>query len=154
MENYTDFLNRISYQKSVLQIGNGCFKPDKRVDEKVNPDNTFKHFYGDTIVFDLDSHTKNRISEIIDILYAETPECFCEKLDKNTIHMTLHDLSASDCLENVSSEVFHNEVRLLQVLNDNPQKSRTIKMKTNFIVNMVSTSLVLTLVPENEKEWN
>lgn len=154
MEKYTDFLNRISYQQAELQIGKGFFMPDKRVDEKVNPDNTFKPFYGDTTVFELDNHTKSEISGIIDVLYTQTQECFCQKIDKNTLHMTLHDLSASGNLQNISSEVFHNEIKLLQLLRNHPQQSQTIKMKTNFIINMVSTSLVLTLVPENEIEWN
>lgn len=154
MEKYNDFLSRISYQQAELQIGEGYFIPDGRVYEKVNPNNTFKQFYGDTVVFDLDSRTKAKISKIIDALYEAAHECFCEKLDKGTIHMTLHDLSASDKLENISSEVFNNEIKLLQVLKGNPVKSQTIKMKTNFIINMVSTSLVLALVPDDEEEWN
>lgn len=154
MEKYTDFLNRISYQQAELQIGEGRFNPDKRVYEKVQPNNTFKPFYGDTTVFELDSCTKFEISEIIDVLYTETPECFCEKIDKNTLHMTLHDLSASEHLENVSSEIFYNEVKILQMLKNKPIESETIKMKSNFIINMVGTSLVLTLVPESENEWN
>lgn len=154
MENYRDFIKRISYQKAELQIGKGHFDPDERVYEKVNRSNGFKPFYGDTVVFDLDSRTKAKIAGIIDRLYEITPECFCEKIKEETIHMTLHDLSASDKLENVASEAFDNEVKLLRVLKDNPQKPMTIKMKTNFIINMVSTSLVLALVPENETEWN
>lgn len=154
MEKYNDFLKRISYQKAELQIGEGRFKPDVRVYEKVDQDNGFKPFYGDTVVFDLDSRIKNKIAGMIDRLYEIAPECFCERIKADTIHMTLHDLSASDALENVAAEVFDNEIKLLRVLRENPQKSRTIKMKTNYIINMVSTSLVLALVPENETEWN
>lgn len=154
MENYNDFLNRISYQKSELQIGESFFNPDNRVYEKVNPDNTFKPFYGDTVVFDLDSRTKTRLYKFIDNLYQSVPECFCQRLDKNTLHMTLHDLSASDNLDSISSEVFQNEIKLLQILKANPQKPQTIKMKTNFVINMVSTSMVLALVPADEAEWN
>lgn len=154
MECFDDFLKRISYQQAELQLGDGLFKPDKRVYEKVNQDNGFKPFYGDTIVFDLDSRVKSKIAGIIDRLYKTAPECFCERIKADTIHMTLHDLSASDALENVAAEVFDNEVKLLHVLRENPQKPMTIKMKTNFIINMVSTSLVLALKPENETEWN
>ncbi len=154
MENYNDYINRISYQQDDLQLDKGCFKPDGRVYEKVNSDNSFKPFYGDTVVFDLDSRTKMRISKIIEELYKAVPECFCEKLDKETIHITLHDLSASDKLENVSVEMFNNEVKLLRVLKDNPRNPQTIKMKTNYIINMVNTSLVLALVPADEVEWN
>lgn len=154
MENYSDYLNRISYQKADLQIGEGSFKPDGRLFEKVNQGNGFKPFYGDTVVFDLDSCIKEKISGIIDRLYETAPECFCERIKADTIHMMLHDLSASDKLENMAVEVFDNEVNLLRVLKGNPQKAQTIKMKTNFIINMVSTSLVLALVPADEVEWN
>ena len=34
--NYNDFLKRISYQEAELQLGNGFFKPDSRVYEKVD----------------------------------------------------------------------------------------------------------------------
>lgn len=154
MENYNDFLKRISYQEADLQLGNGFFKPDSRVYEKVDRDNSFKPFYGDTVVFDLDSGVKNEIAGIIERLYGIAPDCFCEQVKEETIHMTLHDLSASDKLESVAEEIFDNEVKLLRVLKENPQNPMTIKMKTNFILNMVSTSLVLALVPENETEWN
>ncbi len=68
--------------------------------------------------------------------------------------MTLHDLSASDNLDSITSEVFYNEIRLLQIMKDHPHKPQTIRMKTNFVINMVSTSLVLALVPADEAEWN
>lgn len=153
MENYNDFLNRISYQQADLQIGDGYFTPDGRVYEKVNADNTFKPFYGDTVVFDLDSRAKTRIYKIIEKLYESVPECFCQRLDKSTLHMTLHDLSASGKLDNISSEIFTNEIKLLQLLKDKPIEPQTIRMKTNFVINMVSTSLVLVLVPADEAEW-
>ena len=154
MECFDDFLKRISYQQAELQLGDGLFKPDNRVYEKVDQDNGFKPFYGDTVVFDLDIPVKNKIFGIIDRLYKTAPECFCERIKADTIHMTLHDLSASDTLENVAAEVFDNEVKLLRILKENPQKPMTIKMKTNFIINMVNTSLVLALVPADEAEWN
>ncbi len=154
MESYQDYLKRISYQQAELQIGEGFFSPDGRVYEKVNADNSFKPFYGDTVVFDLDVRMKAKISKIIEKLYIDAPECFCEKIKIDTIHMTLHDLSASDRLESVAAEVFNNEIELLRILKENPQYPKSIKMKTNFIVNMVSTSLVLALVPADEAEWN
>ncbi|MCI7211183.1 MAG: hypothetical protein SOT80_09640 [Candidatus Pseudoruminococcus sp.] len=153
-ENYNDFLNRISYQQADLQIGEGYFNPDGRAYEKVNPDNTFKPFYGNTVVFDLDSSTKTRIYKIIEKLYKSVPECFCQRLDKSTLHMTLHDLSASDNLDSIMPEVFYNEIKLLQIIIDYPQNPQTIRMKTNFVINMVSTSLVLALVPADEAEWD
>ena len=154
MEAYKDFIKRISYQQAELQLGEGSFKPDKRVFEKVNQDNRFKPFYGDTVVFDLDSRTKAKIEKEIKTLYNAAPECFCEKIKTDTIHLTLHDLSASDELENIAADVFSNEIKLLRILRDLPQQITVIRMRTNYIINMVSTSLVLALIPADGNEWN
>ena len=153
METYKDFLERISYQYPELLLEEGDFKPDKRVYEKVNPDNRFKPFFGDTVVFELDSSTKERVIQQIKKLYDAVPVCFSEQINTDTFHMTLHDLSASDKLEKVAAEVFKNEVELLRLVKEKPQQPKTIKMKSNYIINMVNTSLVLALVPENETEW-
>ena len=119
METYKDFLARISYQQPELLLEEGDFKPDKRVYEKVNPDNSFKPFFGDTVVFELDSSTKEMISKRIKKLYDTVPACFSEQINTDTLHMTLHDLSASDKLEKVSAEVFKNEVELLRFVKGN-----------------------------------
>ena len=153
MEKYSDFLERIGYQQAELQICDGNFTPDSRVYQKVSADNMLKAFYGDTVVFDLSHRTKKKIAKMIDVLYNTVPECFCEKLTENSLHMTLHDLSASDTLESVACDVFDNEVKLLQLLKETPVKSQTIEMKMNYIVNMVSTSLVMALVPTDKHEW-
>ena len=68
--------------------------------------------------------------------------------------MTLHDLSASDNLDNAGSQSFNNEIKLLEVIRNNPIKPQTIKMRTNFVINMIHTSIVLALVPADESEWN
>lgn len=154
METYRAFLERISYQNQELAIGEGVFYPDQKLPEKVSYENRFKPFYGDTVIFDLDDKTKERVSALIDILYQSNSVCLSERLKTGTLHMTLHDLSASGSLAEVAPEVFQNEIKLLRVLKENPQKRRVIKMKTNFIINMVSMSLVLALVPANEAEWN
>ena len=108
MENYNEFLSRISYQQAVLQIRDGNFIPNERVLQKVTPDNSLKPFYGDTVVFDLPKKVKKAISPIIDALYDKCPECFCQRLDEHTMHMTLHDLSASDNLSQIACDVFKN----------------------------------------------
>ena len=45
-----------------------------------------------------------------------------------------------------------HEVGLLRLLKEKPQQPQTIKMKTSYIINMVSTSLVLALTPADEVE--
>ena len=154
MEKYSDFLSRISYQQAELQLGDGKFEADERVHQKVNSENSFKAFYGDTVVFDLCGKTKKKLNKIIDKLYEEAGECFCEKLRENTLHMTLHDLSAAESIEEISADVFRNEVKLLKIIRQEPIESHKIKMKLNYIVNMVNTSLIAALVPEDKSQWN
>ena len=154
METYQEFLNRInSFQKSKLEFYCDHFKPSLSVESKVNKDNSFKNFYGDTVVFDLDSEIKNKITNIIDMLYDKVPECFCEKIISDTIHMTLHDLSNSPTLSDVSQDIFNNEINLINKLTTVKIKHKSIRMKTKFIFNMVNTSLVLGLYPVNVDEY-
>lgn len=154
METYQEFLYRInSFQKEKLELYSDCFHPNLSVQNKVNEDNSFKTFYGDTVVFDLDDEIKRKVADIIDTLYTESAECFCEKIISNTIHMTLHDLSNSPSLSDISQDMFNNEVNIINNSSSFQIKSKTIKMRTKFIFNMVNTSLVLGLYPINEEEY-
>lgn len=154
MESYNEFLNRInSFQKRVCELGEGDFMVNPSLKNKVDKNNCFKPFYGDTVVFDLDDVTKTILSDYISQLYKAVPNCFCEKLVTDTFHMTLHDLSNSDVLEDTAIDCFNNEIELLQKLRDKQINSSTIKMESTCVFNMVNTSLVLGLKPVNEDEY-
>lgn len=155
MENYDEFLNRInSFEKSKIDFGNTYFTGNKSIAHKVDIDNTFKNFYGDTVVFDLDKTTKVVISQIVDSLYEATPQCFCERLVTDTFHMTLHDLSNSAVLQNISNEMFRNERKIINAKNQIEKiGNNRIKMKSNAIFNMVNTSLVLGLYPVDRDNY-
>ena len=100
----------------------------------------FKKFYGDTVVFDLDEATKAAISQLVDFLYEATPQCFCERLVPDTFHMTLHDLSNSEVLQNISDEMFYNELKIIKAKNQIEKLvNNRFKMKSNAIFNMVNT---------------
>ena len=152
METYQEFLNRInSFEKKEVFYGYDYFHGNPSIAQKVNWENHFQPFYGDTMVFDLADDVKAQLSEIVDKLYAQVPECFCEKLVSGTFHMTLHDLSNSPVLQNVAAEVFENELKVVELMKQiQPQK---IRMKTKYIFNMVGTSLVLGLYPASEEDY-
>ncbi|MBQ4522072.1 MAG: hypothetical protein IJA10_03870 [Lachnospiraceae bacterium] len=153
-ETYKEFLARIqSFEKSETYFGNDYFKGNPSIAQKVGNDNLFQAFYGDTIVFHLDDATKEKLSNFIEQLYQTAPECFCEKLDSNTLHMTLHDLSNAPVLKDVAAEVFENELKVIEKSKE-IKKFHKIKMKTKYIFNMVDISLVLGLYPTNEEEYN
>lgn len=154
METYTEFLSRInSFEIKEVSFGNGFFMGNPSIAHKVDIDNRFKPFYGDTIVFNLDEVFKQKLSYYVDRLYEEVPECFCERLASNTFHMTLHDLSNSPVLQEVAAEVFENELFIIEK-SEAIAKQQKIRMKSKCIFNMVDTSLVMGLYPVNEEEYN
>ena len=155
MEDYKKFLNRIySFEKSEFQLSKEDFKPNPSLLKKVNLQNRFSNFYGDTIVFDLDKNTKDFLFECTDRLCKEASECFCERLIPDTFHMTLHDLSNSPQLSDIAEEVFCNEINLITKLRNESFLHKNISMESTCVFNMVNTSLVMGLKPVNENEYN
>lgn len=152
MEFYSDFLHRIdSFEKRELSLGDDWFTVSSSVARKVDENNRFRPFYGDTIVFNLEDSTKKKLSGIADRLYEAVPECFCERLLCDTFHMTLHDLSSSPDLETIAFETYINELRVIEKAKQIHESS--IKMRSKYIFNMVNTSLVLGLYPADEEEY-
>ncbi|MCH5269532.1 MAG: hypothetical protein J1E83_02170 [Lachnospiraceae bacterium] len=154
METYQEFLDRIhSFEKEDIYYGSDCFSGNSKIAEKVNRDNSFKDFYGDTIVFNLDDITKVSLAKLVEQLYQLVPECFCKKLSSSTLHMTLHDLSNASALQDVASDFCQNELKILKKTKEIDSNKR-IKMKSTYIFNMCDISLVLGLYPINEQEYN
>lgn len=155
MENYRQFLDRISsFEKLDFSLNEEYFIPDPSIYSKVNANNEFRDFYGDTTVFDLDDESKARISKMINKLYTNIPECFCEKRVTDTLHMTMHDLTNSNSKSEIEKEVKNNLVILKNILKENPILEQKIKMKTHFITDFGHVNLVLALCPINEEEYN
>ncbi|MBR6642690.1 MAG: hypothetical protein IKL28_03405 [Lachnospiraceae bacterium] len=153
METYREFLDRIQFfEHQKWSFGPGYFKGNPSLVKKVHLDNTFRPFYGDTVVFDLDDTTKERLTKWLDELYAIVPECFSERLATDTLHMTLHDLSNSDDFSEVAEEIEMNREQV-QSLRNEISKFNTIKMNSKCMFNMVNTSLVLGLYPADETEY-
>ncbi|WP_155969666.1 ligT like phosphoesterase [Streptococcus ruminantium] len=96
---------------------------------------------------------KQRLSDVIDKLYATVPDCFSERLKTDTLHMTLHDLSNGNELITLESELSENREGLYYVFQVKSIDSVRIRMQTHFIFNMVNTSLVLGLCPESEEDY-
>ncbi len=155
METYQKFLNRISsFETNKIDYGEKYFKGNPSISQKVDSGNRFRKFYGDTIVFELDSNIKGKLTEYADILYRSTPECFCERLASNTFHVTLHDLSNSPVLRDVAEEMFENELKVIEKMRELQKYPKSIiKMKSKYIFNMVDTSLVLGLYPVDVNEY-
>ena len=153
VETYKEFLDRInSFELPYTYYGEEYIHVNPNLADKVEEDNRFKTFFGDTIVFDLNQETKDKVNQVVDSLYGKVPECFAERLESHTFHMTLHDLSNSPWLPDVAQDVFFNELNVLECRKQVP-KNEKIRMKIKYIFNMVSNSLVLGLYPADEEEY-
>lgn len=155
METYQEFLDRInSFEKKKITYGDNYFEGNPSISQKVGKDNTFRKFYGDTVVFALDAIVKKKLAEYVEILYQSAPECFCERLVPHTFHVTLHDLSNAPVLQDVAEELFWNELGVIEKTGViQKQEKAVIKMKSKYIFNMVGTSLVMGLYPVDENEY-
>lgn len=155
METYQEFLDRIeSFEKRECQLDHSYFNTNPSLAQKVDRDNTFCAFYGDTIVFALDAAVKEKLAGYVDFLYQSAPECFCERLVPHTFHVTLHDLSNSPVLRDVAEELFENELRVLEKREQLHKYANTvIQMKSRYLFNMVNTSLVLGLYPSDADNY-
>ena len=154
METYGQFLDRISsFEKKETDFGNGYVGTNTSLTLKVDENNQFKDFYGDTVVFNLDHTTKEKVHQYVERVFECAPECFCERLVPHTYHVTLHDLSNSPELWHISDEVFRNEIKLIECLKAKKVQPQTIRMKTKVVFNMVHTSLVFGLYPADETEY-
>lgn len=153
MQSYQQFLERIlSFETRELNI-DLPFVTNSSVKLKVDPQNKFRNFYGDTTVFNLEDSVKDKLAEYTEILYETLAECWAEPLEANTFHVTLHDLSNSPQLEDIAPQTYHNEINLLKLLSQKKLAPQEIQMKTSFVFNMVNTSLCLGLYPINEEEY-
>ena len=154
MESYEEFLKRInSFEKLDFLLNEEYFIPDPSIYSKVNANNEFRDFFGDTTVFDLDNNIKEKISNMIEKLYNEVPECFCEKRVTDTLHMTMHDLSNSISELEIKEEMENNYNKLQNVLSQTPILEQKIKMKTHFITDFGHVNLVLALCPVDKEEY-
>lgn len=154
-ESYADFLSRISsFQKADFSFGVERFFPSDSAKSKVDETSAFRDFFGDTVVFNLNDEQKHFIKEhFIAPLYIAAPECLAEQLNERTLHMTLHDLNASNnCDASFLQKMFETEILLSEVVRQANIQPQTITMTTTFVFNMVNTSLVLGLLPKTDRD--
>lgn len=152
METYNEFLCRInSFEHKRPGLSGSSFTVNPSLAQKVDSANKFRPFYGDTVVFGLDDDIKARLSDYVDILYRSVPQCFCERLNPHTFHMTLHDLDNCAVLGDVAEDLFRNEIEVANKMAEFKKfKGAEIRLKSKYIFNMVNTSLVLGLYPVDE----
>ena len=154
MESFCYFKKRISeFENEDFRFDSHEISRNQSLKNKVAEDGSFKAFYGDTVVFGLQDYTKMQIKKIVDDLYSNCPSLFAERLTANTFHMTLHDLNSGIELSDISSDCFRSELACLEIAQSKAVSPDTINLKSNFVFNMVNTSLVMGLIPETEEDF-
>lgn len=155
-EGFDGFMHRIlSFQRPDFSFGVERFMPNASVQNKVNSNRSFSCFIGDTVVFNLDDAQKKCIFErYIKPLYEVAPQCFAEKLQEHTLHMTLHDLNATNTEDyDVLKNLFRTEILISRLIDEIKIEPQRINMVTTCAFNMVNTSMVLGLRPKDEEDY-
>lgn len=132
----------------------GDFSTNPALRKKVDEKGAFLPFFGNTVVFDLEDDTKMALQSLQQELYHTAGWMLAQKLDPATFHMTLHDLvNGPVCSEEMRQRMAAAEDGakiLLRQWRDQPP----LRMKTTWLFNMVNTSIVLGLAPEDADTRN
>lgn len=147
------------------------FNTDTVLERKVAPDGGFKPFAGDTVLFRLSEDDKARLGAIQDLLYARCSHMLAQRLARDTLHITLHDLTAGLPEEELSQQMERNQIaaeRLLQSLResnaavsgasaasdasapDATDWQQPFLLRSTYLFNMMNRSVVLGFAPADE----
>ncbi|WP_028864900.1 hypothetical protein [Psychromonas aquimarina] len=124
---------------------------------KVKNNGELTSFYGDTTVFKLSEDDIDLISGVMESL-APIQETLAEPLDREQLHLTLHDLSNSPVESQISDQLMVNETKVKEVLkrvrsylNEHPDQ-RKIKMLSTNAYPCLNTSILLGFAPKSEQD--
>lgn len=125
-------------------------RPGLRV--KVDDHGQFLPFVGNTIVFELDTDTKQAIAPLQKRLYANAEHLLAERLSPDTFHLTLHDLANGTPNAATQAWMEQTEPAARAILTRiKSEHAAPLAMKTSWIFNMVNTSIVLGAEPADEE---
>jgi len=130
------------------------FHTSSGLTRKVSAEGKFLTFVGDTVVFLLDHETKSRLITCQNMLYEKCQELLAERIDPDTFHMTLHDLSNGTPSEELWITSQQNYIQSRRILAEYQQSmDRMIRLKSVSVFPMMNTSIVLGLEPADESTW-
>lgn len=132
----------------------GDFTTNPGLVRKVDSRGNFLPFYGNTVVFELEGETKRHLHTLQEHLYQTAGWMLSRKLDPDTFHMTLHDLvNAPEASDDLAASMREAEAKAKPIL-VTWQNQPPLRMKATWMFNMVNTSIVLGLMPEDEVSWH
>lgn len=132
----------------------GDFSTNPNLRKKVDEEGRFLPFHGNTTVFLLNDDVKHQLRGLQEELYEKAGWMLAQKLDPATFHMTLHDLANAPKLDEDLSRRMADAEQKAKTLLRQWAGQPPLKMRTTWLFNMVSTSIVLGLAPADEDSWN
>lgn len=125
----------------------GDFSTNPNLTKKVSHTGTFLPYYGNTVVFDLSSRTKQALQSLQEALYENAGWMLSQKLNPSTFHMTLHDLvNGSEWSAELRWAMEEAEAKAKPIL-ESRRVQPPLRMYATWLFNMVNTSIVLGLAP-------
>ena len=119
---------------------------------KVDDAGAFLPFEGNTVVFLLSDEEKAALSVLQDSLYATASHLLAQRLSPDTFHMTLHDLANGAPDEKTQTWMQATEPIAKRILEDiKAEDLPPIATRGTWMFNMVNTSIVLGLAPEDSE---
>lgn len=132
---------------------NGCFFTNNGLRNKVTDDGNLKLFYGDTIIFSLDSDTIAWLSRIQNETYRLCGNILSDRLNPATFHITLHDLKSNP--HSMPNDLKNNEYHAVELIEYAKQKyPNKISIHSRCIFSMVGTSIVMGFEPTTNEDCN
>ena len=137
------------YIQDSLPYGEDLFTHPSLTD-KVDQNGRIIPYHGNTTVFLLSEDTKAQVAQLQGRLYRAAPDMLAEKLEKDTLHMTLHSLAegkpGTPGLEDWMDYACDSARQHLEGW----KTEGPLSMKGTWMFNMCRTSIVLGLAPADE----
>lgn len=117
-----------------------------KLEEKVDYCGKFKAFWGDTVVFKIDSQARDMIHFVQDKLYSCCRNILATPLSSEQFHMTLHDLDHWFGCDKRWEYTQKKAENIISKLNDGK-----VHLKPVCVFPMVNTSLVIGYIPADSQ---
>lgn len=127
------------------------FSTNPNLAQKVNADGSFRPFYGNTVVFELDGEEKEQLEKIQEALHRAAGSMLAEQIRPETFHVTLHDLVNSKDMTADLAEKMGRAEEMARPILESWRDWPDMLMKATWVFNMVNTSLVLGLKPVKDE---
>jgi len=126
-----------------------------KLTEKVSCDGRLEPFFGDTVVYDLDEAAKEHFDGIKKELHRVLEEAVAvQPLEKQYLHLTLHDLAHGknpEALKEVMEANAKRALKLVQAVREG--HAQKIRVRMSYVFNMNNTSIVAGVVPADDIEY-